>query len=69
MPLSSDNSSTIDVSTEKVSSPINPWGDMDVQDIPIEIVDCFSDMEEDLEVPELTKGLQVLFKPLNDEER
>ena len=44
MPLSSDDSSTIDVGTEQVPSPINPWGDMNVNNIPIEIVDCFSDM-------------------------
>ena len=35
LPLSSDESSTIDVGSEID----NPWGNMDVNDIPIEIVD------------------------------
>ena len=68
MPLSSDDSSTIDVGTEKVPSPINPWGDMNVKNIPIEIVDCFSDMEDEIGVTEVSKGLKILFNPLNDEE-
>ena len=44
LPMSSDDSSTctIDVGTEALS-PMNLWGDMDVQDILIEIVDHFSD--------------------------
>ena len=42
---------------------------MDVQDIPIEIVECFSDVGEDMEVTEHCKLPPILFKPLNDEDR
>ena len=69
MPLSSDDSSTIDVGTEKVPSPIKPWGDMNVKNIPIEIVDCFSIMEDEIGVTEVSKGPKILFNPLNDEEQ
>ena len=69
MPLSSDDSSTIDVSTEKVPSSINPWGDMDIQDIPIKIFECLSDVGKDMEVTEHSKPPPILFKPLNDEDR
>ena len=40
MPLSSDDSETIDVGTENfVDFTRNPWGDLDVNKIPIKIVD------------------------------
>ena len=67
MPLSSDDSSTIDVATETVPSPINPWGDMNVKNIPIEIVDCFSDKEDEIGVTDVSRGPKILFNPLNDE--
>ena len=66
--ISSDDSSSIDVGTE-VLSPVNPWGDMDVQDIPIEIVDHFSDTEDNLQVVDSIQKTQGIFKPLTDEDR
>ena len=64
MPMSSDESSTIDIGTEfsQPNSPVssvtnqNQWGDMDIDDIPIEIVDdlMFSGDEESME------GLQII---------
>ena len=61
LPMSSDESSTIDIGTEfsQPNSPAcsltNQWGDMDIDDIPIEIVDdlMFSSDEES------TEGLQI----------
>ena len=54
LPMSSDESSTIDIGTEfsQPNSPVlsvtNQWGDMDIDNIPIEIVDdlIFSGDEE-----------------------
>ena len=43
MPVSSDESVTIDVTNTSENGLKNPWGDMDVNDIPIEIV---SDLNE-----------------------
>ena len=65
LPLSSDESSTIDVGSEID----NPWGNMDINDIPIEIVDNLNFSEDD--EPEITKdykGCDILFEPLNDQE-
>ena len=39
MPLSSDDSETIDVSNERADSVLTPWGDLNVDEIPLEIVD------------------------------
>ena len=39
MPLSSDDSETIDVGSDRVEHALNPWGDLNVDEIPIEIVD------------------------------
>ena len=68
--MSSDDSSTCttDVGTEALS-PVNPWGDMDVQDIPIEIVDHFSDSEDSIQVFDSTQKSKVYFNPLTDEDR
>ena len=69
--MSSDDSSTtstIDVGIESVA-PVNPWGDMDVKDIPIEIVDHFSDSEDSVQVYDSTPKTQVIFKPLTDDDR
>lgn len=52
-----------------VPSPVNPWGDMDICDIPIEIVDHFSDMEDEVCITESTKKSIIYFKPLNDDDR
>ena len=70
LPMSSDDSSTctIDVGTE-AWSPVNPWGDMDIQDIPIEIVDHFSDSEDSIQVFDSTQKSKVYFNPLTDEDR
>ena len=68
--MSSDDSSTctINVSTEALS-PVNPWGNMDIQDIPIEIVDHFSDLEESVHVVDSMHKSLFSFKPLTDEDR
>ena len=69
--MSSDESSTtstIDVCIESVA-PANPWGDMDVKDIPIEIVDHFSDSEDSVLVYDSTAKTQVIFEPLTDDDR
>ena len=68
--ISSDDSSTctIDVGTEALS-PVIPWGNMDVQDIPIEIVDHFSDLEESVHIVDSMHKSLVYFKPLTDEDR
>ena len=69
--MSSDDSSTtstIDVSIESVA-PVNPWGDMDVKDIPIEIVDHFSDSEDSVQVYDSTPKTQVIIEPLTDDDR
>ena len=62
LPMSSDDSSTctIDVGTEALS-PVNLWGDMDIQDIPIEIVDHFSDSEDSIQVFDSTQKSKVYF--------
>ena len=45
MPPSSDESETIDVGTEEI--PNNPFGDMDVDQILIEILDDLNDLSDD----------------------
>ena len=68
--MSLDDSSicTIDVGTEALS-PENPWGNIDIQDIPIEIVDHFSDLEESVHIVDSIHKSLVYFKPLTDEDR
>ena len=72
--MSSDESSTIDVGTE-CSQPNagtrNPWGDMDINDVPIEIVDdlIFSGDEEttftdELDIIKKSKAPPVMFNLL-----
>ena len=39
MPLSLDDSETIDVGNERAEAVLDPWGDLNVDEIPIEIVD------------------------------
>ena len=70
LPVSSDESSTIDVGTE-APSRANPWGDMNVQDIPIEIVDHLSDIDcdEDAIIVQSTDKTPLYFKPMNDDDR
>ena len=45
MPLSSDESDTICVGTEEI--PYNPFGNMDVDQILIEIIDDLNDLSDD----------------------
>ena len=53
----------------KALSPVNPWGDMDVQDVSIEIVDHFSESEDSVHVVDSMDKPPVYFKPLTDEDR
>ena len=80
LPMSSDESSTIDVSTDlstpkSPSSPItNPWGDMDIDDIPIQLVDdlIFSGDEESsegLQIIKNSKAPPIVYNPLTTDER
>ena len=66
LPMSSDDSSTctIDVGTEALS-PVNQWGDMDVQDIPLEIVDHFSDSDDSVQVFSSTEKNESLFQSID----
>ena len=68
LPVSSDESSTIDVGCEPMPSPINPWGDMNVDDIPLKIVDHFSDSETDIVITDVSKKPSVIFNPLTYED-
>ena len=77
--MSSDESSTIDIGTEfsEPNSPAcgmtNPWGDMDIDQVPIEIVDdlIFSGDEESTEGLQITKKSKpqpLLYNPLAAED-
>ena len=70
LPVSSDETSSIDVGTQGPSR-VNPWGVMDVQDISIEIVDHLSDIEcdEDAVIVQRTDKTPLYFKPMNDNYR
>ena len=78
MPMSSDESSTIDVGTEfsQPNSPAlsltNQWGDMDIDDIPIETVDdlMFSGDEstEGLQIIKNSKAPLIVYNPLTVED-
>ena len=64
MPFSSDDSFSLDVS--KYDKDNNPWGEMDVNQIPIEIVDQKVDLDSgDVEITGENKGKEVRFLPLN----
>ena len=64
MPLSSDDSETIDV---ELDNPRNPFGDMDVNDIPIEIVDNLND-ESNVTVTKVDPPPVCLFTPISDQD-
>ena len=67
MPPSSDESKTIDVGGAECSN--NPFGDMNVEDIPIEIVDDLNDLTGDeVMVTEVEEPPICLFSPLSDED-
>ena len=69
MPLSSDESSTIDVGIE--IQPKNPFGDIDVDMIPIEIVDNLNDTTitaiEEI-ITSVDDAPLCLYNPLTDED-
>ena len=65
MLLSSDNSETIDV--VGVDTASNPFGDMDVNDIPIEIVDNFND-ESELTVTKVKPPPVCIFRLISDQD-
>ena len=70
MPPSSDDSETIDVGIEfPTNAPQNPFHNVNMDDIPIEIVDDLNDTCHDVTVTSVIKGQPVIFSPLNDEER
>ena len=67
MPPSSDESETIDVGLE---SSENPFGDMNVDEIPIEIVDDLLDTTNDLHVTRVNNNTtQLIYRLLNDDDR
>ena len=67
MPLSSDESKTIDVGGTECNN--NPFGDMNVEDIPIEIVDDLNNLTGDeVIVTEVEEPPICLFSPLLDED-
>ena len=67
MPPSSDKSENIDVGTEDFQS--NPFGDMKLDDIPIEIVDDLNDVSDvDVTVTTVKAPPVCVFSPRNDEE-
>ena len=69
MPPSSDESDTVDVCGPEISKTKNPFGDMNVFDIPIEIVDDFNDISGvDVTVTEVQGPPICLFTPLSDED-
>ena len=66
MPLSSDDSETIDVGSGRVEHALNPWGDLNVDEIPIEIVDDLHQTgESDLTIVGEESQKEQQFRPLN----
>ena len=67
MAPSSNESKTIGVGGTECNS--NPFGDMNVEDIPIEIVDDFNDLTGDeVMVTEVEEPPVCVFSPLSDED-
>ena len=67
MPPSSVKSETIDVGTEDFQR--NPFSEMNINDIPIEIVDDLNDVSDvDVMVTTVEAPPVCIFSPLNDEE-
>ena len=50
-------------------SPINPWGDMNVDEIPLEIVDHFSNSEQEVIITDVIQKASVAFKLLSFDDR
>ena len=62
MPLSSDNSETIDVGIEfPTNPPQNTFHNVNVDDIPIEIVDDLNDTCHNVTVTSVIKASQLYF--------
>ena len=70
MPLSSDDYETIDVGTKDlVEFTRNPWGDLDVNKIPIKIVDDLHDTgDSKITITLHEKSEEPKFLPLNQED-
>ena len=72
MPVSSDESETIDVVNDRINDRnINPWGDIPVDDIPIEIVDNLhndTDGDSSCDLIDVQTPPPMVFNPLMDEE-
>ena len=70
MPLSSDNSETIDVGTENlVDFTRNPWGDLDVNKILIKIVDHLHERgDSELTITPQENSEEPRYLPLNEED-
>lgn len=66
MPLSSDNSESIYVVSDRY---MNPWGNMPVDNIPLEIVeDLHTDSDASCDLIDVDKGPSVPFRPLSDKQ-
>ena len=69
MPVSSDESATIDIISTSEKGFNNPWGNMDVNEIPIEIVSDLNDTADDVKSVALEgvyKAPPTYFNPLTD---
>ena len=64
--ISSDESATIDVTTYENSGAGNPWGDVDVDKIPIEIL---NESSSSTKVKSVEKAPPVYFHLLTEQER
>lgn len=70
MPVSSDDSKTIDVLNVKESQDFtNPWGNMNDDQIPIVLVSKLNDTENSCEIVDVENGTPTKFKPLNPHEQ
>ena len=72
MPVSSDESETIDVGTEMALGKV--FGDINVDNIPIEIVDDLmnnteQDSDDTIIMTDGAQSVDVCFNPLNDQDR
>ena len=69
MPMFSDESATIDVTSTSDQVFNNPWGTMDVNDIPIEIVSDLNDTQDDVKsvaIDGVEKAPLTYFHQLTD---
>ena len=69
MPLSSDDSETIDVGNERADAFLNLWGDLNVDEIPLEIVDDLHQTgDSDLTIVGEESKNEHQFIPLNNDD-